>query len=55
MNEWPFHYFFGRIVAGGLCPYAFSSLDSFADGRKIYSKKQTGRLPSADEVVSFTA
>jgi len=29
------------------------SLDVFADGAKIYSKKQTGRMPSAEEVVSL--
>ncbi|HTT64803.1 MAG TPA: Rdx family protein [Bryobacteraceae bacterium] len=29
------------------------SLDIFADGEKVYSKKQTGRMPSAPEVVSL--
>jgi selT/selW/selH-like putative selenoprotein len=29
------------------------SLDVFVDGRKIYSKKQTGRLPTADEVIEL--
>jgi hypothetical protein len=29
------------------------SLDILADGEKIYSKKETGRIPSAEEVVSL--
>lgn len=29
------------------------SLDIFADGQKIYSKKQTGRMPSTEEVVGL--
>lgn len=29
------------------------SLDILADGEKIYSKKQTGRLPSAEEVINL--
>jgi selT/selW/selH-like putative selenoprotein len=29
------------------------SLDVFIDGQKIYSKKQTGRLPSGDEIVNL--
>jgi hypothetical protein len=29
------------------------SLDVFADGERIFSKKQTGRLPSAAEVISL--
>jgi len=29
------------------------SLDVFADGEKIYSKKQTGRVPSAEEIVNL--
>ncbi len=29
------------------------ALDIFVDGRKIYSKKQTGRLPAADEIVEL--
>jgi len=29
------------------------SLDIFADGKKIYSKKETGRLPSAEEAVNL--
>lgn len=28
-------------------------LDVFVDGQKIYSKKQTGRLPTADEIVAL--
>jgi hypothetical protein len=28
-------------------------LDVFVDGRKIYSKKETGRLPSGDEIVDL--
>ena len=31
------------------------SLDVFVDGQKIYSKKQTGRLPAADEIVELLA
>jgi len=37
-----------RIRTGGP-----GSLDIFADGQKIYSKKETGRLPSVDEVLSL--
>ncbi|HUO33126.1 MAG TPA: Rdx family protein [Bryobacteraceae bacterium] len=29
------------------------SLDIFADGEKIYSMKQTGRFPSAGEIVGL--
>ena len=29
------------------------SLDVFADGQKIYSKKQTGRMPSVEEIVGL--
>jgi len=29
------------------------SLDIFADGQKIYSKKQTGRMPASDEVLAL--
>ena len=29
------------------------SLDIFLDKQKIYSKKQTGRLPTADEVIEL--
>ena len=29
------------------------SLDVFVDSHKIYSKKQTGRLPTADEIVEL--
>ena len=29
------------------------SLDILADGEKIYSKKETGRIPSGDEVVNL--
>ena len=28
-------------------------LDVFVDKQKIYSKKQTGRLPTADEIVEL--
>jgi Rdx family len=28
-------------------------LDVFVDGQKIYSKKQTGRLPTGDEIVDL--
>jgi predicted Rdx family selenoprotein len=37
-----------RIRIGGP-----GALDIFADGEKIYSKKQTGRMPSAEEVVGL--
>jgi len=37
-----------RIRLGGP-----GALDIFADGEMIYSKKQTGRLPSTDEVVNL--
>jgi selT/selW/selH-like putative selenoprotein len=37
-----------RIRLGGP-----GSLDVFVDGQKIYSKKQTGRLPTADEIVAL--
>jgi predicted Rdx family selenoprotein len=37
-----------RIRMGGP-----GSLDVFADDEKIYSKKQTGRLPSAEEIVNL--
>ena len=29
------------------------SLDVFVDNQKIYSKKQTGRLPSVDEIIGL--
>jgi hypothetical protein len=29
------------------------SLDIFVDSDKIYSKKQTGRLPTADEIIGL--
>jgi predicted Rdx family selenoprotein len=29
------------------------SLDIFADGKKVYSKKKTGRLPTTEEVVTL--
>ncbi len=29
------------------------ALDVYVDGHKIYSKKQTGRLPAADEIVDL--
>jgi Rdx family len=29
------------------------SLDVFADGQKIYSKKETGRLPSVEEILKL--
>ena len=29
------------------------ALDIFLDKQKIYSKKQTGRLPTADEVIEL--
>ena len=35
-----------RIRLGGP-----GALDVFVDGQKIYSKKQTGRLPTADEII----
>jgi predicted Rdx family selenoprotein len=28
-------------------------LDVFVDKQKIYSKKQTGRLPTADEIIAL--
>lgn len=37
-----------RIRLGGP-----GALDIFADGEKIYSKKQTGRMPSTQEVVTL--
>jgi len=29
------------------------ALDVFVDGQRIYSKKQTGRLPTADEIIEL--
>jgi len=29
------------------------ALDVFLDGQKIYSKKQTGRLPTAEEIIEL--
>ena len=29
------------------------ALDVFVDKQKVYSKKQTGRLPTADEIVEL--
>ncbi len=29
------------------------SLDIFVDGKKVYSKKETGRLPTPDEIVAL--
>jgi len=37
-----------RIRLGGP-----GALDVFVDSQKIYSKKQTGRLPSADEIIEL--
>jgi selT/selW/selH-like putative selenoprotein len=37
-----------RIRLGGP-----GALDVFVDGQKIYSKKQSGRLPSADEIIQL--
>ena len=37
-----------RIRLGGP-----GALDVFVDSQKIYSKKQTGRMPSADEIVEL--
>lgn len=37
-----------RIRLGGP-----GALDVFVDKQKIYSKKQTGRLPTADEIVEL--
>jgi selT/selW/selH-like putative selenoprotein len=37
-----------RIRIGGP-----GALNVFADGQKIYSKKQTGRLPTTDEIVKL--
>jgi predicted Rdx family selenoprotein len=37
-----------RIRLGGP-----GALDVFVDSKKIYSKKQTGRLPTADEIIEL--
>ena len=37
-----------RIRLGGP-----GALDVLVDGDKIYSKKQTGRLPAADEIIEL--
>jgi len=37
-----------RIRLGGP-----GALDVFLDGRRIYSKKQTGRLPIVDEIIEL--
>jgi selT/selW/selH-like putative selenoprotein len=37
-----------RIRLGGP-----GALDVFVDGQKIYSKKQTGRLPTADDIIEL--
>jgi hypothetical protein len=37
-----------RIRLGGP-----GALDVFLDNQKIYSKKQTGRLPTADEIIDL--
>jgi predicted Rdx family selenoprotein len=37
-----------RIRLGGP-----GALDVFVDKQKIYSKKQTGRLPTADEIIEL--
>jgi selT/selW/selH-like putative selenoprotein len=37
-----------RIRLGGP-----GALDVFVDGQKIYSKKQTGRLPAANEIIDL--
>ncbi len=29
------------------------ALDVFVDGQKMYSKKQTGRLPTVDEIIAL--
>ena len=29
------------------------TLDVFADGERIYSKKQTGRMPTTDEIIGL--
>ena len=28
-------------------------LDVFVDGQRVYSKKQTGRLPTSDEIIEL--
>jgi len=37
-----------RVKAG-----APGALDVYADGEQIYSKKQTGRMPSGEELVAL--
>jgi hypothetical protein len=37
-----------RIRLGGP-----GALDVFVDGHKIYSKRQTGRLPTVDEIIEL--
>jgi selT/selW/selH-like putative selenoprotein len=37
-----------RLRAG-----APGALDVYVDGEQIYSKKQTGRMPSADELITL--
>ena len=37
-----------RLRAG-----APGALDVYVDGERIYSKKQTGRMPSADELITL--
>ena len=37
-----------RIRLGGP-----GALDVFVDGQRIYSKKQAGRLPNADEIIGL--
>jgi len=39
-----------RVRMGG--PGAF---DVFANGEKIYSKKQTGRIPASEEIIQLIA
>ena len=37
-----------RIRLGGP-----GALDVFVDGQKVYSKKQSGRLPAVDEIIEL--
>jgi selT/selW/selH-like putative selenoprotein len=37
-----------RVRAGGP-----GALDVYVDGKQIYSKKRTGRLPTADELIKL--
>jgi len=40
-------------IAAHICLGGPGAFDVFADGEKIYSKKQTGRIPASEEIIQL--